>query len=70
MSDWPEHSQELARKALTTLESLLLKNEEGEVSSEQLWVALDAMCDTIQGLVPAEAFDMIYSVRQAIRRNQ
>lgn len=66
MAEWPELSAELARKSLTTLEKFALRFSAGEITEREFWLTLDAMTDTIQGLVPNEAFDAIYTVRQAL----
>ena len=67
-SDWPEHSQELSRKALETLERAIHKNVvEHTMSDDELWLVADTLVDTVMGLVPADVTDAIYGVRQRLR---
>lgn len=67
MTDWPEHSEELARKSLETLHRAMYERTEGNIGDGELWIVINTLCDTIQGLVPQEVFDTIYGVRKELR---
>lgn len=69
MSGWPEHQKELARKVSTTLVNRMQKNEDGEISDAELLLIVDALYDTITGLVHWEVSDMVYRVRQELLEN-
>jgi hypothetical protein len=61
MSDWPEHSEELARKSLETLERAIYERTEGQISDEELLIVAQTLTATVQGLVPQNVFDTIYA---------
>lgn len=64
-TDWPELSDELARKAIETTHALVHKHlVEAEIDEKQLRVAVDAIYDIVSGLVPWDIANMIYAVRK------
>lgn len=64
---WPELGEELSRKALETVEQALHAHlVEGDMTDRELRLVVDAVCDTIQGLVPPKAFDVIYAIRKEL----
>jgi hypothetical protein len=67
---WPELQEELARKALETLQQALHQVDEGELSEDQLLIVVNTLVETIQGLVPWDVTDTIYAVRKAIERER
>lgn len=64
-NDWPSHSEELSRKALTTLEKGIYDHlVEGTLTERELRLVVDTLVDTVQGLVPNDVTDTIYRVRK------
>jgi hypothetical protein len=64
-SDWPAHSEELSRKALTVLEGAIHNHlVEGTLTERELRLVVDTLVDTVQGLVPHDVTDTIYAVRK------
>ena len=67
MSDWPEHSEELARKSLETLQRAVHRNMvEHTLTDEELRLVADTLVDTVIGLVPMEVTNVIYDVRKGL----
>lgn len=67
MSEWPEHSAELARKAFACLEDKARLNQAGELSDQQLLLAADVLSEVTQGLIPDEDWKTIDQVRQELK---
>lgn len=71
MSDersWPELGEELARKSLELLESRVSAFDRKRITRRELWLVADALSDVTQGLVPKEAWEAIYAVRQSLKK--
>jgi hypothetical protein len=66
MSNWPEHSEELARKALDTLGRAAFDLAEGTLNKESFLLVINTIVDTTQGLIPNEVTDLILKVRKEI----
>lgn len=67
MSEWPEHSAELARKALETLDRAMYERCEGQIADAELLVVAQTLTSTVQGLVSQEVFDTIYEVEKELK---
>lgn len=66
-NEWPSHSEELSRKALTVLEKGIHDHlVEGTLTERELRLVVDTLVDTVQGLVPHEVTDTIYRVRKEL----
>lgn len=67
MSEWPDLSEELARKALTVFESATYDHlVRGDLSKHDLRLVVDTLTDTISGLVTKDVLDTIYGARQEL----
>jgi hypothetical protein len=69
MSDWPDHSSELARKSLDHLKDQVFRNSEGRLSNAALWLVADTIAAVTQGLIPMDAWELIYEVRENLKDN-
>lgn len=64
---WPELGEELARKALETLQEALHKHlVEGTMSERELRIVVDTITDTTMGLIAKDVTDTIYAVRKGL----
>lgn len=62
---WPELSAELSRKALTVISDSAHKHlVDGELSARELRLIVDAVYDTVSGLIDWDAANVIYAVRK------
>lgn len=59
----PSIREELSRKALNTLQSLLIDRERGVLTEAQFGAALNVLWDTVSGLVDREFMDLISMVK-------
>lgn len=67
MSEWPDLSDELSRKALTVFESATYDHlVKGGLSKHDLRIVIDTLTDTISGLVSKDVLDTIYGARQEL----
>lgn len=67
MSEWPDLSEELARKSLDVFERALHKHlVDHELSSNELRIVVDTLTDTISGLVTGDVLDTIYGARKEL----
>lgn len=63
--DWPELSEELARKSLDVFERAAHHYlVEGDLSGHDLRIVIDTLTDTISGLVDHEVLNTIYDARK------
>lgn len=63
--DWPEHGEELARKALSVFEKgVHAYLVEDQMSRREMRVLVDTLCDVTQGLIPEDAWNTIYQARK------
>lgn len=65
---WPELGQELARKAVEVLHDRLFKHSDGQISTATMFEIADALYDSVAGLVDWEVADMIYAVRNELKK--
>lgn len=63
MSDWPEHGEELARKAIERIAADTQRFQDGTLSAKALWLVADILADVTQGLIDQESWNTIYAVR-------
>lgn len=66
MSEWPEHSAELARKSLDHLTDQAYRNASGTLSDAALWLVADSIATVTQGLIDKESWETIYEVRESL----
>jgi hypothetical protein len=67
MSEWPDLSQELARKSLDVFERALHRHlVEHDMTSGELRIVVDTLTETISGLVAHDVLDTIYSARKEL----
>jgi hypothetical protein len=67
LSDWPEHSAELARKSLDHFNDQVFAHSQGKLSDAALWLVADTIITVTQGLMPKEEWELIYAVREDIK---
>jgi hypothetical protein len=67
---WPDHSEELARKAMERIAADAARFEDGELSAAALWLAADILSEVTQGLIPSETWNTIYAVRQEAAKHR
>jgi hypothetical protein len=60
---WPDHSKELARKAMERIYSDLYRYQQGSLSASAVWMTADALSEVTQGLIDSETWNVIYAVR-------
>lgn len=66
VDDWPSHSEELARKSLETVARWTRLHAQGRIRDRDLYLIVDAVCDTISGLIPDDDLQSIYAIRQEL----
>lgn len=68
MNDLPTPAEELARKAIGALSDLVHASNEGRITDNELHTAVNAIYDTVSGLIDRETLDVIYAARGATPR--
>jgi hypothetical protein len=68
--DWPTLGEELARKSLALIEKRLAQQQRGQITRRELWLVADALSEVMQGLAPAAAFEIVYGVRQMLKKEK
>ena len=66
MADWPEHRDELTRKALDHLNDKIHENSTGKLSDAALWLVTDTIITITQGLTNKDDWDVMYAVREEL----
>lgn len=66
---WPDHSSELARKAMDLVHRQACALAAREISEKEFWFVLDTLADVTQGLIPSDVWQIIYECRQDIGRH-
>lgn len=61
---WPDHSQELARKAMERIAADVDRYQDGKITPVQLGRTADVLSEVCQGLIDSETWNAIYAVRQ------
>jgi hypothetical protein len=69
MSEWPEHSAELARKSLDRLHADVLRFHENKITSGTLYTVVDTLSEVTQGLIPSEDWNVIDRVRRELKKD-
>ena len=67
---WPELQEELARKAIETVQRFDHLHSAGTISDETFYHVADAIYDCITGLAPWDVANIIYAVRQEMRNER
>ena len=67
MSDFLPIRDELARKSIQAIEDLSLRHVVGDITADELWIALGAVIDTVLGLVPEEVASLLNQARNELR---
>jgi hypothetical protein len=60
---WPDHSAELARKAMERIASDVQQYQDGEINAFRVLLAADVLSEVTQGLIDNETWNTIYAVR-------
>lgn len=68
MSEWPDHADELARKAMEEVRRRVDQHETGKLSLNGLWHVLDTLSEVTQGMIPAGDWQLIYDLRQNVSK--
>ena len=66
MSNWPEHSAELARKALETLHAAGLAHEEGTMTAKEFRLVINTILDVAHGLMPEDVVQIAIRIRKEL----
>lgn len=61
--------EEITRKALGAVADAQMKFEAGTITGRDLWVAVDAIYDTISGLIDPDMAALIYQARQELKEH-
>ena len=67
MTDWPEHRDELTRKALDHLNDQVLANAAGRLSDVALYLIVDTIITITQGLTIKEDWEVMYAIREDLK---
>lgn len=69
MSEWPTHSEELARKSVDQLNRIAHLFGHDKISKREAFLALDVLTTAIQGLVPEDCFQTLYAALKEIKKS-
>lgn len=67
-TEWPTHSEELARKVLDVISARTYQAAvEKSISERELRLITDSLYDTISGLVPWDVADVLAQVSKQVK---
>jgi hypothetical protein len=69
MSEWASMKDEITRKGLQAIQEANAKRDAGTITDRELWLVIDALFDTTQGLVDPDISALIYRARQELKEH-
>lgn len=69
MTEWASMKDEITRKALQAIQEANAKRDAGTITDRELWLVIDALFDTTQGLVDPDMSALIYRARQELKEH-
>jgi hypothetical protein len=69
MGEWATMKEEVTRKALQAVQEANAKREAGIITDRELWLVIDALFDTTQGLIDPDMSALIYRARQELKEH-
>jgi hypothetical protein len=68
--DWPTFGEELSRKAITALETIVEKYENDKATKEQVLAVVDCLYETISGLVTWDVTNTIIDIGKRVEAGE